>query len=83
MLIAIGHSSNPNTAKAVKDIIASCQRELGRHSPDLGIFFTSRMETDFHAALGRILGQWPDVQLVGCSHRLTTVRECDVIFLLE
>ncbi|TVQ96074.1 MAG: hypothetical protein EA399_16490 [Desulfovibrionales bacterium] len=67
MRIALGHSSNPNTEKAIEDLIASCQRELGRHPPDLGIFFTSRMETDFHAALERILGQWPDLQLVGCS----------------
>lgn len=67
MRTALGHSSNPDTEKAIEDVIVSCHRELGRHSPDLGIFLTSRMEADFNAVLERILRQWPDLQLVGCS----------------
>ncbi len=67
MLTAIGHSENPHATQALEEIIGQCRLELGGCTPAFGIFFTSRMEMDFPSALERILDEWPDMQLVGCT----------------
>ncbi|SMP39272.1 Uncharacterized conserved protein, contains FIST_N domain [Desulfonatronum zhilinae] len=67
MQTAIGHSENPHAPQALEEIIAQCRLELGGCTPSFGIFFTSRMEMNFPSALSRILDEWPDMQLVGCT----------------
>ncbi len=67
MITALGHSNNPTSAQAVREILAQCQAEPRLDDPGLGIFLTSRMDLDFQAALDGILRTWPNLQLVGCT----------------
>ncbi len=67
MLLSLGHSNNPVTDLAVEDIISQCGSSLAGVAPSFGIVFTSRMDADFQIILNRIMRQWPDIQLTGCT----------------
>lgn len=65
----IGISDDIDLAVAIEDVIAECQNKWGDWSclPQVGILFTSCMDANFSDLLARILREFPDLQLIGCT----------------
>ncbi|MBU1564391.1 MAG: FIST C-terminal domain-containing protein [Proteobacteria bacterium] len=64
---AIGISDDIDIDVAIEEVLGQCQKQLGTSRPQVGILFSSCMEADFSEILGRILREFPKLQLIGCT----------------
>ena len=64
--MAVGHSAEVDAERAVEEILASCERDLGESRPRAGLLFSTQ-DTDHSVAVSRIRERYPNVQLIGSS----------------
>lgn len=64
---AIGISDDIDIGVAIEEVLKQCRQQLGASRAQAGMLFSSCMDADFSAILGRILGEFPGLQLIGCT----------------
>ena len=62
--IAIGHSNDPDSLEAVRDVIDQCQGDLAGQTPRVGILLTA-FDFEHGLILESIHEAFPDLQLIG------------------
>ena len=65
-MIAIGHSEDPNTHGAIREILTSCQEQLKGETPVAGLLFSS-IDADHKLCVKSILEKYPGLTLIGCT----------------
>ncbi len=76
---AIGISDDIDLDVAIEEVIGQCLKQLGTSRPQAGILFSSCMDADFPGILGRILRDFPGLQLIGCTSDGEISRETGFI----
>jgi hypothetical protein len=85
---ATGISDDIDLALALEDVIDQCRQQLGTIRPQAGILFSSCLDADFPKVLSRILEEYPDIQLIGCtsageiSHHTGFIEDSIALLLL-
>ena len=64
--VAVGHSEDPDSLDAIKEILEQCADVLKGDKPNAGILF-SAVEYDHASILKHILEQFPGIELIGCT----------------
>jgi serine phosphatase RsbU (regulator of sigma subunit) len=64
--IAVGHSEDVDTLRAVETVIAQCRHQLGHLEPQAGIVFAG-IEYEHRKILTAIRARYPGIELVGCT----------------
>ena len=86
---AIGISDDIDLAFALEEVINQCGQQMGTIRPQAGILFSSCMDADFPKILSRILEEYPDIQLIGCtsngeiSHHSGFIEDSIALLLLS
>jgi len=62
--VAIGHSSDPDSLEAVKEVIQQCQSTLADQTPQAGLLFAA-IDFDHHLILQQINEAFPKIELIG------------------
>lgn len=63
--VAIGHSNDPDSLEAVKEVLQQCQDTLVQ-TPQAGLLFAA-IDFDHHLILEQINAVFPDIELIGCT----------------
>lgn len=64
--VAIGHSEDPFTEDATKEVIEECRKILGDTVPSAAMLF-SAIDYEYEVILKMIREEFPGIQIVGCS----------------
>jgi hypothetical protein len=75
----IGISDDIDLAVAIEEVVEQCRQQLGSLRPQAGMLFTSCMDADFSEILGKILREFPGIQLIGCTTDGEITRETGFI----
>jgi serine phosphatase RsbU (regulator of sigma subunit) len=62
--VAVGQAEDIDTRNAVQTAISRCKQQLGSRIPQAGILFCN-VDFDHPLALSEILGEFPDMELIG------------------
>jgi hypothetical protein len=66
MIVATGHSEDPDSADAIDEALDRCAETLGERTPQAGLLF-SGIDHDHQALLDGVQARYPDLQLIGCA----------------
>ncbi len=64
--VAVGHSEDPDSLDAIKEILNQCREVLKENKPQAGVLFASP-DYDHGAVLKHITEQFPGIEIVGCT----------------
>ncbi|MGG6296861.1 FIST signal transduction protein [Leptolyngbya sp. AN02str] len=64
--VAVGHSDDPISQLAAKDVVEQCRSALAGHDPQVGLLFAA-IDFEHDLILDTILGAFPNMMLVGCT----------------
>jgi len=64
--MVVGHSDDPDTSEAVKEVIAACMGALRGRRPKAALLMAG-IDHDHGHLLERIAEQWPELPLIGCT----------------
>lgn len=62
--VAVGHSNDPDSLEAVKDVIAQCQKTLDQDRPQAGLLFAA-LDFDHELILAELNQAFPGIELIG------------------
>ena len=66
LIMAVGHSDDPDSSEALADILEQCQKQLQGNIPQAGILF-SALDFEYQTLLDGLLAIYPELELVGCT----------------
>ncbi len=78
--VAVGSSTNSDTAQAIGEIIAQCLARLAGQVPQAAIVFNNGHPGD-STVLTAIVDTWPEIALVGCGSDTDQARRLTLMLL--
>lgn len=66
MKVVVGHSEDIDSGCAVDDVLHMCEEALDGLVPQAGFLYTA-IDHDFQLIVDRIMSQYPDLELIGCT----------------